>query len=104
MEVFLFVALFFIYLLTAFSVPDLILKRVWLSGFLLTFASTALSVLLIGSTHQTVLMNDNEINWYYVLYLFGSMSVILGMINLWIYRRGVWQLFFDHSDKEDTSK
>ena len=104
MEVFLFVALFFIYLLTAFSVPDLILKRLWLLGFLLTFALTAVSVLLIGSTRQTVLMNENEINWYYVLYLFGSMSVILGMINLWIYRHSIWKMFFNHSDEDEFSK
>ncbi len=103
MEVFLFAALFFIYIITAFSVPDLIVKRVWLLGFIITFAFSALSVLFISSSRQTVLMSENEINWYYVLYLFGSMSVILGLINLWIYRKKILELF-SHSSEDETSK
>ncbi len=104
MEVFLFVALFFIYIITAFSVPDLIVKRVWLLGFMATFALSAISVLFISSSRQTVLMSENEINWYYILYLFGSMSAILGLINLWIYRKNFWRLFSDHCEEDETSK
>ena len=33
MEIFLFIALVFIYILTAFAVPDKIVKRVWFLGF-----------------------------------------------------------------------
>lgn len=100
MEVFLFIALVFVYILTAFAVPDLIVKRVWLLGFVAAFLLTALSVLFIHTGRQTVLMQENEMNWYYFLYLFGSISVILGAINLWIYRKFVVKLFLG-SDLED---
>lgn len=100
MEVFLFIALVFVYILTAFAVPELIVKRVWLLGFVAAFLLTALSVLFIHTGRQTVLMQENEMNWYYFLYLFGSISVILGAINLWIYRKFIFRLFFA-SDLDD---
>ena len=93
MEIFLFIAIVFIYILMAFSVPDLVLKRVWLLGFVSAFALTAVSILFIHTGRQTVLMQENEMNWYYFLYLFGSMAVIFGAINLWIYRKAVLGLF-----------
>jgi len=99
MEIFLFVALIFVYILMALSVPDLIVKRVWLLGFASSFALTALSILFISNGKQTVLMQESEMNWYYFLYLFGSMSVILGLINLWIYRKGVLHLFSNEDDE-----
>lgn len=100
MEIFLFIALVFVYVLTAFAVPELIVKRIWFLGFSASFLLTALSVLFIHSGRQTVLMQENEMNWYYFLYLFGSISVILGAINLWIYRKFVFKLFLG-SDLED---
>lgn len=101
MEVFLFAALIFIYILMAFSVPDLIVRRVWLLGFVSAFALTAISILFISSEKQTVLVQESEMNWYYFLYLFGSMAVILGLINLWIYRKGVLELFQKDSNNAD---
>ena len=101
MEVFLFIALVFVYILTAFAVPDLIVKRVWLLGFVAAFGLTAMSILFIHSGRQTVLMQESEMNWYYFLYLFGSMSVILGFINLWIYRKGVLSLFTRTNEDDD---
>jgi len=100
MEIFLFIALVFVYILTAFAVPDLIVKRIWLLGFASAFGLTAMSILFIHSGRQTVLMQENEMNWYYFLYLFGSISVILGAINLWIYRKFVFRLF-SASDLDD---
>lgn len=93
MEVFLFVALVFIYVLTAFTVPDVIVKRVWILAYVVSFLMTALSILFISDGKQTVLMQESEMNWYYFLYLFGSMSVILGIINLWIYRHDLKNIF-----------
>ena len=101
MEVFLFAVLIFIYILMAFSVPDLIVRRVWLLGFVSAFALTAISILFISSEKQTVLVQESEMNWYYFLYLFGSMAVILGLINLWIYRKGVLELFQKDSNDAD---
>ena len=64
MEIFLFIALIFVYILTAFAVPELIVKRVWLLGFVTAFSLTAMSILFIHSGRQTVLMQENEMNWY----------------------------------------
>ena len=101
MEVFLFIALVFIYILTAFSVPNLIVKRVWLLGFVAAFGLTAISILFISTGKQTVLMQESEMNWYYFLYLFGSMAVILGLINVWIYRKGIIHLFSKSAESDD---
>ena len=101
MEFFLLVALIFIYILMAFSVPDVMLKRVWFLAFSLAFVFTAVSILFIATGKQTVLMQESEINWYYILYLFGSMSVILGLINMWIYRKGILSLFFSQEDNRE---
>lgn len=99
MEIFLFIALFFIYLLMSFTVPPVIVKRVWILGFVCAFALTAVAIMFISSTKQTVLMQESELNWYYFLYLFGSMSLIFGVINLWIYRKPLYKIFL--GDKDD---
>ena len=93
METFLFIALFFIYILTAFTVPAHIVKRMWILAFVFAFILTSVSILFISASKQTVLMQESELNWYYFLYLFGSMSLILGLINLWIYRKPLMQIF-----------
>ena len=52
-------------------------------------------------------MSANQLNWYYLLYLFGSMSVVLGLINIWMYRKPIWSVFFnkdDDDDEEDDDK
>lgn len=101
MEVFLAVALIFIYILTAFSVPDIMVKRVWFLAFGAAFVLTAISIIFINSGKQTVLMQESEINWYYILYLFGSMSVILGLINLWIHRKAIVEIFSTINSNEN---
>lgn len=98
MEIFLFVALVFVYVLTAFTVPSNIVKRVWILAYALAFVITSISILFISTGKQTVLMQESEMNWYYFLYLFGSMSVILGLINLWIYRKDLMRIFSHEAD------
>ena len=100
MEAFLFIALFFIYILTAFTIPVKIVKRVWIFPNVASFIITAISIMFISSSKQTVLMQESELNWYYFLYLFGSMSVILGIINIWIYRKDLLQIFSSQDDIE----
>lgn len=102
MEIFLFVALIFVYILTAFTVPKNIVKRVWILAYAVAFIITALSILFISNGKQTVLMQESEMNWYYFLYLFGSMSVILGLINLWIYRKELYRIFSSESDDGES--
>lgn len=36
-------------------------------------------------------MNATELSWYYILYLFASLMVVLGVINLWMFRKQVWK-------------
>lgn len=101
MEVFLFIALFFIYILMAFTVPSVIVKRVWILAYVLAFIVTAVSIVFVSTGKQTVLMQESEMNWYYFLYLFGSMSVILGLINVWIYRKALFKIFKPGADDDD---
>ena len=48
-------------------------------------------------------MSASQLNWYYMLYLFGTMSVALGVINLWMYRKALWTILFHSSDDETTA-
>lgn len=98
MEIFLFIALIFIYMLMAFTVPALINRRVWISAYAISFLITALSIFFISNDKQTVLMQESDINWYFFLYLFGAMSVMLGLINLWIYRKSLFEMFKENTE------
>lgn len=102
MEIFLFIALIFIYMLMAFTVPDLINKRVWIAAFSASFLITAFSIFFINHDKQTVLLEQSEINWYFFLYLFGAMSVMLGLINLWIYRKALYEMFTKKSEDDES--
>lgn len=101
MELYLFLALFLMYILTAFMVKKNVLHKIWTLAFIVAFAVTAISIAFIRVSGQDVMMSANELNWYYLLYLFGSLSVVLGVINLWMYRRSVWRTMFDASTEED---
>ena len=79
---------------------DVLRKRIWMIAFILSFAATSVAIGFVKTTNQDVMMNVEELNWYYFLYLFGSMSVILGLINLWIYRKPLKQIF-SSEDLED---
>lgn len=78
-----------------------VLHKIWTLAFIVAFAVTAISIAFIRVSGQDVMMSANELNWYYLLYLFGSLSVVLGVINLWMYRRSVWRTMFDASTEED---
>ena len=101
MELFLFIALLFIYILTAFTVPEIIVKRIWILAYTSAFIITAIAIMFISSSKQTVLMQESQMNWYYFLYLFGSMSIILGLINVWIYRKELKNIFFPSEQTDD---
>lgn len=76
MELYLFLALLLIYILTAFMVKKVILHKIWTLAFILAFVVTAVSIAFIRVSGQDVMMSANELNWYYLLYLFGSLSVV----------------------------
>ena len=93
METYLFIALAFIYLLTAFILSKQVQKRIWTVAYILAFAITCVAIFFIKSYAGETLMRVGELNWYYILYVFGSISIILGVINLWMYKRGIIRLF-----------
>lgn len=104
MELYLFLALFLVYVLTAFMVKNNVLNRIWTLAFIVSFAVTAISIAFIRVSSQDVMMSANELNWYYLLYLFGSMSVVLGIINLWMYRHAVLRIFLTNQTAVDEAK
>ena len=101
MELYLFLAMFLIYILTAFMVKPHVLNRIWSLAFVVCFAITAVAIAFIRISGQDVMMSANELNWYYLLYLFGSLSVVLGVINLWMYRAPIFHIFFASPDEDN---
>lgn len=101
MELYLLFSLFLIYLITSFILPKQHLQKIWTLAFFICFAVTAVAIGLIRVSGQDVMMSAAELNWYYLLYLFGSLSVVLGFINLWLYRRSIWKIFFSHQEEDD---
>ncbi len=105
MELYLFMALFLVYVLTAWMVNKNILHKIWTMAFIVSFVITAVSIGFLRVTSQDVMMAANELNWYYLLYLFGSMSVVLGVINLWMYRGPIFKVLFNkEADDEEEDK
>ena len=102
METYLFIALIFIYFLTAFMLPKRVQKRIWTVAYILAFVITSVAIFFIKIYAGDTLMRVGELNWYYVLYVFGSISIILGVINLWIYKRGLINLFSDDDEDDDN--
>lgn len=102
MELYLLIALIFIYLITAAMVNKNVVHRIWTLAFIAAFVVTAIAIGFLRVTNQDVMMSADNLNWYYLLYIFGSMSVVLGIINLWMYRRPLWQIL--HNDDEADNK
>lgn len=103
METYLFIALVFVYFLTAFMLPKQVQKRIWTVAYILAFVITAVAIFFIKIYAGDTLMRVGELNWYYVLYVFGSISIILGVINLWIYKKGLIELF-SGDDEDETDE
>jgi len=46
-------------------------------------------------------MDANQLNWYYILFLFGMVAVVLGVFNVWMYRKPLWKIIFSTDDDDD---
>ncbi|MDO4162646.1 MAG: hypothetical protein Q4D80_06580 [Pseudomonadota bacterium] len=103
MELYLLITLLFIYLITAAMVNKDVVHRIWTLAFIAAFVVTAVAIGFLRVTNQDVMMSADNLNWYYLLYIFGSMSVVLGLINLWMYRRPLWQIL-SAKDDGDTKE
>lgn len=94
MEIYLLIALLFIYALTAVLVKTDIMRRIWTIAYIAAFALTMVAIAFLRVAHQDVMMTADSMNWYYVLYIFGSMSAVLGVINIWMYRKALWHILY----------
>lgn len=101
MEFYLFLAMFFVYLLTALFVGKRTQNKIWTTAFIISFIVTAFAIGFLRVTNQDVMMSADNLNTYYLLYLFGSISVVLGFINFWMYRHPLIAIFFGSDEKEN---
>lgn len=101
MELYLLIALIFIYLITAAMANKNVVHRIWTLAFIAAFVVTAIAIGFLRVTNQDVMMSADNLNWYYLLYIFGSMSVVLGVINLWMYRKPLLQILRDDEDDKE---
>ncbi len=98
MEIYLLLALFLMYIITAIFLEKNILQRIWLGAFVIMFAVTAGALGFWRFTNQEVMMNVAAISWYYILYLSLSLTVVLGAVNLWLFRRQLWRVLSENDD------
>ncbi|MBO7556334.1 MAG: hypothetical protein J6T72_02930 [Alphaproteobacteria bacterium] len=102
MEIYLFAALLFLYFITVTVLNKSVLQKLWLASFMIIFAICALSLSFLRFSHQEVMMNAFELSWYYILYLSASVMVVLGAINLWLFRRELYRILFAKCDDENN--
>lgn len=100
MEIYLFISLAFIYLLTVLILPEQTQRRIWTLAYIASFALTSVAIYYIKLYANETLMKVGELNWYYILYVFGTLSVLLGIINLWMYKGDIIDLFRHHDEDE----
>ena len=101
MELYIITALFIVYIITVFALSARHRRKIWTLAFITSFALTAVAIFFIRGNTQDVMLQTNEFNCYYFVYLFGSVAIALGLLNLWIYRQSLWEMFFDTSSPDD---
>ena len=102
MELYLFFAFLLFYIITAFILPKHVQYKLWTLAFIFSFIVTSIAIGFVRLSRQDVMMDANQLNWYYILFLFGMISVALGMFNLWMYRKPLWRLIFEKNE-DDTN-
>ncbi len=102
MELYLFFAFLLFYLITAFFLNERTREKIWAIAFVISFSVTSVAIAFIRVGQQDVMMNADQLNWYYFLYLFGMISVVLGVFNLWIYRKPLWRILFSSAEEDET--
>lgn len=101
MELYLFFAFLLFYIITAYMVPTRLQRKIWTLAFILSFLVTSVAIGFVRLSRQDVMMDANQLNWYYILFLFGMISVALGVFNLWMYRKPLWHIMFGSDDSDD---
>ncbi len=100
MELYLLLSFFLLYFIMSFFVKEQVQNKVWTIAFITAFIVTSISIVFLKIDRQDVMMSAGELNWYYMLYLFGSMSVVFGVINLWMYRHALIEILWKNDQQE----
>ena len=74
MELYIITALFIVYIITVFALSARHRRKIWTLAFITSFALTAVAIFFIRGNTQDVMLQTNEFNWYYFVYLFGSVA------------------------------
>ena len=98
MEIYILAALTFIYLVSAMVGKQELVRKIWTFSFIGAGFLSALSLFALRIKHQDVMLGADNFNWYFFLYVFGALAFALGIINLWIYRRALWNLLSSNDD------
>ncbi len=101
MELYILAVLLFIYMITVIVNNADTVRKIWTCAFIVAGFLSAVSLFALRIKHQDVMLAADNLNWYFFLYVFGAMAFALGIINLWIYRRALWQML--HSASADNS-
>lgn len=101
MELYLFLSFILLYFITSFFVKKNVQHKIWTFAFIIAFIVTSMSIGFLRVNQQDVMMSASQLNWYYMLYLFGSMAVVLGAINLWMYRTAIWHTLFSNGEDDE---
>ncbi len=102
MEIYLLLAMFLAYMITVVFFDKQRLRRVWLGAFIVIFVMTAVALSFWRITNQEIMMNVVAVSWYYILYLSLSVLVVLGIINLWIFKKQLWKSLFENYEDDDV--
>lgn len=97
MEIYLLAALIFLYVVTAMLIERNLLQKIWTSAFICAGLLMFFALFFLRVRGQDVMLTADDFNWYFFLYAFGAMAFALGLINLWIYRRALWDMW--HTSK-----
>ena len=100
MEIYLLTALIFIYLITVLVGNKQLTRKIWAMAFAMSFVLMSVSLSALRLNGEDVMLNAGQFNWYYFLYVFSALTVAVGVINMWIYRRELWSLW--QSPKDET--
>ncbi len=85
MELYLLIGLFVIYFITLITTSKATHKKIWTLAFLLSFFIMGICIVFLRANHHSSI-SIWGLDEYYILYLNGSITFLLGIINMWMYK------------------
>ncbi len=102
MEIYVLAALVLVYIGSAIIGNRETVRKIWTFAFICAGFLTAFALFALRIKQQEVMLTADNFNWYFFLYVFGALAFALGIINLWMYRRPLWNMLRFSAD--DTAK